>query len=147
MIPSNSIDVIASNCVLNLIDSIAKKQMSAELYRTLKPGGRAVISDIISSDDVPTAMQQDPELWSGCISGALREDRFLRAFVDNGFDTVRILDCAEKPWRTVNEIEFRSVTVEAVKSGTNQKTETIYFAPKISTKPKSQTDSCDTGCC
>ena len=72
MIPSNSIDVIASNCVLNLIDSIAKKQMFAKLYRTLKPGGRAVISDIISSDDLPTAMQQDPELWSDCISGALR---------------------------------------------------------------------------
>ena len=147
MIPSNSIDVIVSNCVLNLIDTIAKKQMFAELYRVLKPGGRAVISDIISSDDIPAAMQQDSELWSGCISGALREDRFLRAFADNGFDTVRILDRAEKPWRTVNEIEFRSVTVEAVKNATNQKTETNYFMPEISTKPKPQTDSCDPGCC
>ena len=73
MIPSNSIDVIASNCVLNLIDSIAKKQMFAKLYRTLKPGGRAVISDIISSDDLPTAMQQDPNY--GVTASAARSAR------------------------------------------------------------------------
>ena len=121
--------------------------MFTELYRVLKRGGRAIISDLISSDDVTPKMQQDPELWSGCISGALREDRFLRVFPDNGFDTVRILDRAENPWCTVNEIEFRSVTVEAVKNSTNQKTETNYFTPRISANPKPLTDNCGPGCC
>tara|TARA_B100001971_G_C18163579_1_gene522863 strand:+ start:207 stop:1136 length:930 start_codon:yes stop_codon:yes gene_type:complete len=147
MIASNSIDVIVSNCVLNLIDSAAKQQMFTELFRVLKRGGRAVISDIVGSDDVPKAMQQDPELWSGCISGSLREDRFLRAFADNGFDSVRILRRAEEPWHTVNDIEFRSVTVEAVKNSTNHNTETNYFMPKIRTKPKPQTESCGPDCC
>ncbi len=145
MIPSNSIDVIVSNCVLNLIDSAAKQQMFAELFRVLKHGGRAVISDIVGSDDVPEAMQQDPELWSGCISGALREDRFIRAFADNGFNPIRILNRAEKPWRTVEKIDFRSVTVEAAKNGANRKTEANYFMPKISTKQHS--DACGPDCC
>tara|TARA_B110000438_G_scaffold179910_2_gene171927 strand:- start:43 stop:309 length:267 start_codon:yes stop_codon:yes gene_type:complete len=67
----------------------------------LKRGGRAVISDIVGSDDVPGNLQRDAELWSGCISGALREDRFLRAFADAGFDPVRILKRDESPWREV----------------------------------------------
>jgi hypothetical protein len=54
--------------------------MFAEVFRVLKPGGRAVISDIVSDKEVPSAMQADEELWSGCISGALREDLFVKAF-------------------------------------------------------------------
>ncbi len=56
MIPCNRIDVVVSNCVLNLIDTITKKQMFTELYRVLKRGGRAIISDLISSDDVTPEM-------------------------------------------------------------------------------------------
>ena len=58
-------------------------------------------------------MRNDPDLWSGCISGAYREDSFLRAFVDAGFYGIRILKRDEQPWRTVEGIEFRSITVEA----------------------------------
>ena len=115
MIISGSIDVVVSNCVLNLVAGDLKPQLFGELFRVLKPGGRAVISDIVGSDDVPEALQRDPELWSGCISGALREDRFLRAFADAGFDPVRILKRDESPWREVGEITFRSLTVEAIK--------------------------------
>lgn len=147
MIATSSIDVIVSNCVLNLIDNIAKQNVFAELFRVLKLGGRAVISDIISSDDVPITMQQDSGLWSGCISGALREDRFLSAFSDNGFDTVRILSRSEKPWRTVNEIEFRSVTVEAVKSNVKPTAKADYFTPQISVGSKPQSDICSPDCC
>ncbi len=115
MIASGSVDVVVSNCVLNLVSGELKPQLFGELFRVLKPGGRAVISDIVGSDDVPEALQRDAELWSGCISGALREDRFLRAFADAGFDPVRILKRDETPWREVGEIAFHSLTVEAIK--------------------------------
>ena len=147
MIPCNSIDVVVSNCVLNLIDTIAKKQMFTELYRLLKRGGRAIISDIISSNDVPPAMCNRTPNYGVAASAALFVRPVFRAFADNGFDTVRILDRAENPWCTVNEIEFRSVTVEAVKNSTNQKTETNYFTPRISANPKPKTDNCSPGCC
>jgi len=60
-------------------------------------------------------MQADPELWSGCISGALREDLFLKAFEDAGFYGITLVKRDDQPWRTVQGIEFRSVTVEAFK--------------------------------
>ena len=122
MIATETIDVVVSNCVLNLVAAELKPQLFGELFRVLKPGGRAVISDIVGSDDVPETLQRDPELWSGCISGALREDRFLRAFADAGFDPIRILKRDESPWRKVGEMTFRSLTVEAIKPG-DSKTE------------------------
>jgi arsenite methyltransferase len=110
-----SVDVVVSNCVLNLVAPTAKRRLFGEIFRVLRPGGRAVISDIVSDQDVPLAMQQDPELWSGCISGALREDLFLEAFTAAGFQDVRLLNRDPQPWRTVNGLDFRSVTVEAGK--------------------------------
>ena len=99
----------------------------------LKPGGRAVISDIVGSDDVPGNLQRDAELWSGCISGALREDRFLRAFADAGFDPFRILKRDESPWREVEEITFRSLTVEAIKpNASNTRSPSHLFMPNVS---------------
>ena len=115
MISDNSIDVVVSNCVLNLVGSSEKKQLFHELHRVLKPGSRAVISDIVSDEDIPAGLQDDPELWSGCISGAFREDLFLEAFAEAGFHGVRILEFGDQPWQTVEGIEFRSVTVEAFK--------------------------------
>ena len=115
MIADNSIDVVVSNCVLNLVDSREKEQLFRELYRVLKPGGRAVISDIVSDELVPLEMQNDAELWSGCISGAFQEQEFLRAFENAGFSGIEIAVYQEKPWQVVQGIEFRSVTVIAYK--------------------------------
>lgn len=115
MIADGAVDVVVSNCVLNLVENAEKRQLFAEIFRVLKRGGRAVISDIVSDEDVPCAMQNDPALWSGCISGAFREDSFLRAFEDAGFYGIRILERGDKPWRTVRGIEFRAMTVEAFK--------------------------------
>ena len=117
LVPSASIDVVVSNCVLNLVDPAAKKQLFAEIFRVLKKGGRAVISDIVSDADIPEEMQRDPRLWSGCISGSFREDLFLQAFHEAGFAPVGILQRDLKPWQTHAGIEFRSITVEAVKPG------------------------------
>ena len=115
MIGTGTVDVVVSNCVLNLVQNSDKKQLFGEIHRVLKRGGRAVISDIVSDEDVPAELQNDPELWSGCISGSFREDLFLKAFEEAGFYGVRILERDDKPWRTVKGIEFRSVTVEAFK--------------------------------
>jgi len=81
----------------------------------LKRGGRVAISDIVSDEPVPAHLQSDPELWSGCISGALTEEAFLQAFAGAGLYGVRLLERQERPWRTVEGIEFRSFTVEAFK--------------------------------
>ena len=115
LIHNDSVDVVVSNCVLNLAEPQDKPRLFAEIFRVLKKGGRAVISDIVSDEDVPESLQQDPTLWSGCISGALREDLFLKAFEDAGFYGVRLLKRDEKPWQTMEGIEFRSVTVETFK--------------------------------
>ncbi|MEA3186814.1 MAG: arsenite methyltransferase [Chthoniobacter sp.] len=115
LIASDSVDVVVSNCVLNLVEGKSKRQLFEEIFRVLKKGGRAVISDIVSDEEVPEGMQNDPELWSGCISGALTEEGFLDAFERAGFYGIHILKRDAKPWRTVEGIEFRSVTVEAFK--------------------------------
>lgn len=115
MIADETIDCVVSNCVLNLVRPPDRRQLFAEIFRVLKRGGRAAISDIVSDEDVPEYLQRDPELWSGCISGAYREDAFLRAFEEAGFHGIEIVKRQREPWRTVEGIEFRSVTVVAHK--------------------------------
>lgn len=115
LVGDDSIDVVVSNCVLNLVESGLKPQLFGEIFRVLRKGGRAVISDIVSDEEVPLELQRDPTLWSGCISGALTESGFLTAFEDAGFYGIRILKRDVAAWQTVNGIEFRSITVEAFK--------------------------------
>ena len=115
LVASDSVDAVVSNCVLNLVEAKAKRSLFEEIFRVLRKGGRAVISDIVCDEEVPEHLQNDPELWSGCISGALTEEGFIEAFSAAGFYGVQILKRDEKPWQTVEGIEFRSVTVEAFK--------------------------------
>jgi arsenite methyltransferase len=115
LVATDSVDVVVSNCVLNLVEPKSKRQLFHEIFRVLKKGGRAVISDIVSDEEVPEQLRNNSELWSGCISGALTEENFLKAFSDAGFYGIQILKRDEKPWRTVEGIEFRSVTVQAFK--------------------------------
>jgi arsenite methyltransferase len=120
LVASDSIDVVVSNCVLNLVEPKSKRQLFDEIFRVLKKGGRAVISDIVSDEEVPEEMQNDPELWSGCISGALTEGGFLSAFEKARFYGIQILQRDTQPWRAVQGIEFRSITVEAFKGKQGQ---------------------------
>ena len=115
LVESDSVDVVVSNCVLNLVESEQKPKLFKEIFRVLKRGGRAVISDIVSDEPVPEAMRKDANLWSGCISGALTEESFLEAFESAGFYGVEMVKFETKPWQTVEGIEFRSVTVQAFK--------------------------------
>jgi len=115
LVETESVDVVVSNCVLNLVSKANRRQMFSEIYRVLRNGGRAVISDIVSDEIVPEELQNDPELWSGCISGAFQEREFLQAFEDAGFHGVEVLSYEQTPWQTVEGIEFRSMTVAAYK--------------------------------
>jgi ubiquinone/menaquinone biosynthesis C-methylase UbiE len=115
MIASDSIDVVISNCVLNLVQPADRTQLFAEVYRVLRCGGRAVISDIVCDEPVPPHLLSDPTLWSGCISGAYVEHDLLNAFADAGFYGMQLVDRPDQPWATVEGIEFRSVTVRAYK--------------------------------
>lgn len=115
LIPDGSVDLILSNCVLNLVRPADKEQMFREMFRVLKRGGRVAISDIVSDEDVPEHLQRDPELWSGCVSGAFREELLIEAFEKAGFYGIEIVKRDDKPWRIVEGIEFRSVTLVAFK--------------------------------
>jgi arsenite methyltransferase len=115
LVADDSVDVVVSNCVLNLVADHDKRRLFAEIFRVLRAGGRAVISDIVGDEEVPEHLRRDPELWSGCVSGAFTESGFLEAFEAAGFHGIRILERPAQPWRTVEGIEFRSLTVEAFK--------------------------------
>jgi len=115
MVADNSVDLVISNCVLNLVDEAYKEQLIREIFRVTKPGGRVAISDIVSDEIIPSHLKADPELWSGCISGAFHETGFLQAFLDAGFVAAGYDKWDQQPWRVVEGIEFRSVTLVATK--------------------------------
>jgi ubiquinone/menaquinone biosynthesis C-methylase UbiE len=115
LIADSSIDSVISNCVLNLVLPEAKERMFAEIARVLAPGGRAVISDIVADRDVPLELASDPNLWSGCYSGAMREDRFVSAFAAAGLTATTVIKRDAGPWKTIKGVGFRSVTVTAWK--------------------------------
>jgi ubiquinone/menaquinone biosynthesis C-methylase UbiE len=115
MIADESIDLVISNCVLNLVNDSEKQAMVNEIFRVVKPGGRVAISDIVSDELISEPLKANPELWSGCISGAFQELEFVNAFVRAGFTAVRLDRWDARPWRVVDGIEFRSATLTAVK--------------------------------
>jgi len=115
LISDESIDCVVSNCVLNLVRPADRLQLFSEVFRVLKRDGRIAISDIVADEDVPEHLRQDPRLWSGCISGAFREDQFITALERAGFHGMQIVKRQAEPWRTVEGIEFRAMTVVAYK--------------------------------
>ena len=115
MVPDNSVDVVVSNCVLNLVAPAEKRKLFAEIFRVLKHGGRAVISDIVCDESPTQKILDDPDMWSGCISGAFGEAEFPQMFGQAGFHGIELLKREETPWQTVDGVEFRSVTIRAYK--------------------------------
>ncbi|MDQ6612435.1 MAG: arsenite methyltransferase [Gemmatimonadota bacterium] len=82
-LPDNSVDVVISNCVINL--SGDKRRVLAEAFRVLKPGGRFAVSDVVVRGHVPTAVRRSMELWVGCVAGALEENEFTGLLTEVGF--------------------------------------------------------------
>ena len=88
-LPDNSVDVIISNCVINL--SADKDRVLAEAFRVLKPGGRFAVSDVVvRGDDVPIAVRRSMELWIGCVAGALEENEYRAKLTAAGFGNVDV---------------------------------------------------------
>lgn len=96
-LPDNTVDVIISNCVINL--SADKQKVLSEAFRVLKPGGRFAVSDVVVKGDVTSEVRRDAELWIGCIAGALEEKDYeaklaAAGFTDIGIEPTRIYDIA-----------------------------------------------------
>ncbi|MDM8565422.1 arsenite methyltransferase [Candidatus Halobeggiatoa sp. HSG11] len=119
-IADNTIDVILSNCVINL--SPEKQQVFNEAFRVLKSGGRLAISDVVATAELPSEMQQDMELLSGCMSGAAQIDDLKAILYRTGFTEIKIKPKDEskqfiRQWAPGTKIEdyVVSATIEAVK--------------------------------
>jgi arsenite methyltransferase len=87
-LPDNSVDVIISNCVINL--SAEKDRVLREAFRVLKPGGRFAVSDVITRGEMPAELRRDVLLWIGCIAGALREDEYRAKLAQAGFSAIEV---------------------------------------------------------
>ncbi len=108
-LPDACADVLASNCVINLLPD--KRPAFAEAFRVLRPGGRLVVSDIVSAGPMPDEFKT-PELWSACLAGALPEADYLGLIANAGFTSVEVL--SKRGWEIAG---LFSVTVRAVKPG------------------------------
>jgi arsenite methyltransferase len=112
-LPDNSVDVIISNCVINL--SANKDSVLQQAFRVLKPGGRFAVSDIVVLGDVPSDIQRNIELWTGCVAGALHKDEYRLKLSNAGFEKVEI-----EPTRI-----YQRQDVSDLLSGTNLGSESI----------------------
>jgi len=106
-LPDNSVDVIISNCVINL--SADKDRAIAEAFRVLKPGGRFAVSDIVvRGDSVPESLRRSMELWVGCIAGALEERDYVEKLTHAGFESIDV-----EPTRVYSSDDARQFLDEA----------------------------------
>lgn len=87
-LPDASVDVIISNCVINL--SADKRRVLREAFRVLKPGGRFAVSDVVVRGEIPAVVRRSMELWVGCVAGALEEREYRRLLADAGFADVGV---------------------------------------------------------
>jgi arsenite methyltransferase len=104
-LPDNSVDVIISNCVINL--SSDKDAVLREAFRVLKPGGRFAVSDVVVRGQVPADVRRSMELWVGCIAGALEEQEYSAKLQAAGFAEVEV-----EPWRVYNVEDARAFLTE-----------------------------------
>jgi SAM-dependent methyltransferase len=105
-LPDNSVDVIISNCVINL--SSDKGRVLREAFRVLKPGGRFAVSDVVVRGEVPADIRKSVELWVGCVAGALQESEYKRLLAEAGFEGIGV-----EPWRVYNVDNARDFLADA----------------------------------
>ena len=105
-LPDQSVDVIISNCVINL--SPDKDQVLREAFRVLKPGGRFAVSDVVIRGEVPEEVRRSMELWVGCVAGALQENDYAAKLKAAGFVDVEL-----EPWRVYSVSDARAFLADA----------------------------------
>jgi SAM-dependent methyltransferase len=139
-LPDNSVDVIISNCVINL--SADKDRVLREAFRVLKPGGRFAVSDVVVRGEVPEDIRRNVLLWVGCVAGALEENDYVAKLKQAGFENIGI-----EPTRVYNVEDARTfltgqgVDVDALAPQVNGKFASAFIR---ATKPAS---CCGPGCC
>jgi len=109
-VADNSVDVVISNCVINL--SPDKGKVFREAFRVLKPGGRLMISDIVLLKELPTSIKDSMEAYVGCVSGAIGRDQYIEAIRAAGFDNVEILDEASLPKESITNDPIARCVIE-----------------------------------
>jgi arsenite methyltransferase len=142
-LPDNSVDVIISNCVINL--SADKGKVLAEAFRVLKPGGRFAVSDVIVRGEVPSEVRRSMELWVGCVAGALEENEFKTLLKEAGFVKASI-----EPTRIYQVEDARAFLEEAgldVDAFTQQIDGRFMAAFVRATKPVMLQQAPGTSCC
>jgi SAM-dependent methyltransferase len=142
-LPDNSVDVIISNCVINL--SADKDKVLQEAFRVLKPGGRFAVSDVVVRGDVPEEVRKHMLLWAGCIAGALKDSDYIAKLARAGFDGIDI-----EPTRIYNIEDARTFL-------SGQELDVDALAPQVedkfmsafvrATKPAKAEACCQPGCC
>ena len=120
-------DLVLSNCVMNL--SMHKRQAFAEIFRSLKPGARLVMSDVICDDEPPAAIKNDETLRGECIGGALTQKDLVGILDEAGFVAIRLLK--RFPYRTVNGHPFFSLTFEARRPAPSELVNVVYRGPAM----------------
>ena len=143
-LPDNSVDVIISNCVINL--SADKDRVIAEAFRVLKPGGRFAVSDVvIRGENMPEAIRRSMELWVGCVAGALEENSYRAKLTSAGFEHVDV-----EPTRVYHAADARHFLEEAAISDETVLTEIdgrFMSAFVRAQKPATSKDCCSSTCC
>ncbi len=140
-LPDNSVDVVISNCVINL--SADKSRVLKEAYRVLRPGGRFAVSDVVMRGEVPDAVRESMLLWVGCIAGALEESDYRQKLQDAGFENIDL-----EPTRTYDIEDARVFLTEAgiAVDEIVPQVEGKFFSAFIrATKPAAA--CCEPGCC
>lgn len=134
-LPDNSVDVIISNCVINL--SADKDRALREAFRVLKPGGRFAVSDVVVTGEIPAAIRKNVELWIGCVAGALRDTDYTAKLARAGFDDITI-----EPTRIYNVDDARQflagqgIDVDAIAGEVDGKFMSAFIRASKRAKPR-----------
>ena len=111
----DSVDVVISNCVLNLVPN--KKKAFSEIYRVLKPGAHFSVSDIVLTRELPEGLQQAAEMYAGCVSGAIQRTDYLGIIEKTGFQEVQVK--VEKPIWLPRDVLLKYLSPEEVEKFTS----------------------------